>query len=154
MSRPLSRTKGVHIIDPQELTRRQRLERWAQALERLGTAPLRTLRETEHRSRHELQSMRENNSPLTIAFEEPVLRSAGLRDDTFGEAARFFDLSDWDLHHIICYCHYGATARARDVAARVRAVQSRILFDSTTAVRTYLVGIGVLAGAVGLLVAL
>jgi hypothetical protein len=125
MTRPLSNSQGILVIDPQQLTRSQRLERWALALEKLGDAPLQTLKETEHQRYHERMLMREDNSPLTVAFEEPVLRSAGLQDDTFGETRRFFDLSDGDLHNILCYCHFGPTVRASEVAARVRSVQAR-----------------------------
>jgi hypothetical protein len=28
--------------------------------------------------------MQDDNSPLAVAFEEPVLRNAGLQDETFG----------------------------------------------------------------------
>ncbi|TIL63074.1 MAG: hypothetical protein E5Y81_20340, partial [Mesorhizobium sp.] len=59
-------------------------------------------------------------SPITVAYEDPVLRAMGLKDDTYGEAKRFFELSDWQLHNIVCHCHVGATMQARWAAARVR----------------------------------
>ena len=43
MTRPLTSTKNIQILDPQQLTRSQRLERWAMALERLGDCPLQTI---------------------------------------------------------------------------------------------------------------
>ena len=52
------------------------------------------------------------NSPLTVAFEDPVLRSAGLASDQFGEVARFFGLSPWQLHDVVCNCHFGETVAA------------------------------------------
>lgn len=130
MTKPLTNSEAYRVIDPQQLTRDQRLERWAVALERLGDAPLRTLRETEHKHHYKRLLMREDNSPLTVAYDEPILRSAGLQDDTFGEARYFFGLSDWDLHNILCYCHSGATVRASDAASRVRAVRAQR--DSST----------------------
>ena len=42
-----------------------------------------------------------------MAFNDPVLRAAGLRDDSYGEAKRFFELTDRQLHWLVCYCHYG-----------------------------------------------
>jgi hypothetical protein len=115
----------AEVIHPDRLSRIERLERWAAALERRKGAPLRTLHETEFAPRAERLMMRQDNSPLTVAFEDPILRSAGLRDDTFGEAARFFKLSDWELHSILCYCHFGEEVSAGDTAARVRAIQRR-----------------------------
>ncbi len=38
--------------------------------------------------------MRSDHSPVSVAFSDPVLRVAGLSDDTFGEAKRFFELED------------------------------------------------------------
>ena len=40
-----------------------------------------------------------------------------MKNDTYGEAKRFFELTDWQVHDILCYCHYGSTVSA-DMAAR------------------------------------
>jgi hypothetical protein len=50
--------------------------------------------------------MRGDGSPISVAFEDPVLRAAGLENDNYGEAKRFFELTDGQLHEIICYCHF------------------------------------------------
>jgi hypothetical protein len=150
MTRPLTNTENIHVIDPRKLSRSERLERWAMALERLGEARLRTLRETEHQPHDERLRLREDGSPLTVAFEEPVLRSAGLEDDTFGEAARFFNLSDWELHNVLCYCHFGDTISAREVAVRVRAMQQQAASFTRTAAQKYALGIGALTCGIGL----
>ena len=68
--------------------------------------------------------MRHDNSPLTVALEDAIFRAQGLRDDTYGEAKRFFELTDRQLHEIVCHCHVGATIRARWAASRVRAAIS------------------------------
>jgi hypothetical protein len=44
-----------------------------------------------------------------------------MRNDSYGEAKRFFEISDWQLHDILCYCHYGSTMTAETAAKRVRA---------------------------------
>lgn len=150
MTRPLTNTKNIHVIDPEKLSRRERLERWAMALERLGKARLRTLRETEHQTWHDRQKLRADGSPLTVAFEEPVLRSAGLKDDTFGEATRFFNLSDWELHNVLCYCHFGDTVSAREVATRVRTMQQQVASFTRSAGQKYALGIGALTCGIGL----
>ncbi len=65
--------------------------------------------------------MRGAGSAITVAFEDSLLRTEGLKDDTYGEAKRFFELTDWQLHDIVCYCHFGATMSAGTAARRIRA---------------------------------
>jgi hypothetical protein len=108
------------IIRPQKLSRKERLERWALALDKRKGARLSTLRGTEYKPVKERLALRQANSPLTVAFEDPVLQSAGLSSDTFGEIARFFGLSHLQLHEVVCNCHLGETVAAEAVAARVR----------------------------------
>jgi hypothetical protein len=47
-------------------------------------------------------AMRSDSSPISVAFADPVLRAAGLENDSYGEAKRFFKLTDRQLHKIIC----------------------------------------------------
>jgi len=109
---------------PIPITRTERLERWAQALAKLSGSRLNSLLRTEYVAPEALAQVRADNSPLSIAAEDPVLRVAGLKNDTFGEAMRFFDLSEHELHRIVCYCHYGETMSADEAAHRVRAMAS------------------------------
>lgn len=102
------------------MSRTQRLERWAQLLEREPERRLGTLSGTEYATREVRHSMRAGGSPITVAFDDPVFRAAGLADDSYGEARRFFDLSDRHLHNIVCYCHFGETVRGASAARRVR----------------------------------
>lgn len=110
----------ANVIRPHDLSRKKRLERWALVLEKSKGTRLRTLREVEHKPRNERSDMSIANSPLTVAFEDPVLRSAGLASDRFGEVARFFGLSHRRLHELVCHCHFGDTVAAEVVALRVR----------------------------------
>ena len=64
--------------------------------------------------------MRGDGSPISVAFEDPVLRAAGLENDSYGEAKRFFELTDRQLHKVICYCHFGATVNAATAAYHIR----------------------------------
>ena len=56
-----------------------------------------------------LRFARGDDTPLSIAFADPVLRAEGLADDSYGAAKRFFGLSDGQLHYVVCSCHCGAT---------------------------------------------
>jgi hypothetical protein len=109
---------------PIPLTRTERLQRWAAALAKHGPARLNSLLRTEYVAPAALAAVRADNSPLSVAAEDPALRVAGLKNDTFGEAMRFFELSEHELHRIVCYCHYGETMSAEEAAHRVRAMAS------------------------------
>lgn len=138
--------KGVaDVIHPQKLSKKERLERWALALEKRRGVRLRTLRETEYRPAKEQSALRQENSPLTVAFEDPVLRSAGLTNDTFGEVARFFGLSHWQLHEVVCNCHFGESVASEAVAARVRRLSGRSFATFTYG---YAIAAALLAGTV------
>lgn len=105
-------------------SRSQRLERWAQLLEQDPGRRLTALAGTEYAAPDMRATMRSAGSPITVAFEDPVFRAQGLQDDTYGEAKRFFELSDWQLHEVVCHCHVGAYLPSRWAASRVRAAIS------------------------------
>ncbi|NRQ17407.1 hypothetical protein [Ensifer sesbaniae] len=118
----LQRIADVHTNMRRALTRGERLARWVELLERTPDRYLNTLSETEYRPAAIRDGMRSDNSPLTVAFEDSVLRADGLGGDTYGETKRFFELSDLDMHQLVCSCHSGATVRAAVVAECVREV--------------------------------
>src|SRR5690349_9414115 len=105
-----------------EMTHSERLGRWAELLERSPEERLNTLRETEYQLDSVRARMREDGSALSVAFQDQVLRDAGLKDDTYGEAKRFFELTDGQLHEVICYCHLGETVSAATTARHIRSV--------------------------------
>ena len=106
------------------LSRTQRLERWAELLERDPDRKLNTFFETEYESDERRAGLRRDGSPISVAFADAVLRAAGLQDDSYGQARKFFDVSDWELHRVVCYCHYGVAVSARDAARAVRMIAS------------------------------
>jgi hypothetical protein len=104
------------------MSRSERLERWAELLERNPHLRLATLFQTEHQPLSVLSLLRSDGSPISVAFKDPILRAAGLENDTYGEARRFFELTDGELHNVLCYCHFGATVSAATAAHHVRAM--------------------------------
>jgi len=137
----------AEVIRPQKLSRKELLERWALALEKRKGARLCTLRETEYKPVKERSALQQESSPLAVAFEDPVLRSAGLTSDRFGEVACFFGLSHWQLHEVVCNCHFGQTVAAEVVAARVRRLSARSRSFATFATG-YAIAAALLAGTV------
>ena len=104
------------------LSRNDRLERWAGLLEQKPQQLLSTLFEIEYQPSRLRDKMRCDNSPISVASEDPVLRSAGLKNDTFGEARRFFEVSAEQLHEVICYCNFGTTISGATAARTVRSL--------------------------------
>ena len=112
-------------LQAQPLSKRERLELWIEALEREGGRRLRTLFEIEYAPASKRSGMRADDSPLTVAFNNPRLRAEGLTGDTIGDAAAFFGISERELHNIVCFCHSGETMSAETAAARVRIAAMR-----------------------------
>ncbi|PSJ61862.1 hypothetical protein [Kumtagia ephedrae] len=107
------------IGNPAKLSAGERIELWAKALERHG-GPLSALRRLEHLSSDELRAYRGGNTPLTVAFSDPVLRAHGLKGDSLGDAMDFFALSDRDAHWLLCDCHHVGTMTGAGLAKRLR----------------------------------
>src|SRR4051812_27433112 len=108
-------------VEPRSpMSRRERLVRWAELLERDPKRRLRPLHEIEYKGPQARRTVRAENSPLTVAYEDPVLRAEGLRSDMLGDALDFFGLSEDQAHFAFCSCHMGSLFEARVAARRVR----------------------------------
>ena len=70
----------------------------------------------------EIRAYRVENSPLTVAYEDPVLRAQGLNSDRVGDCVQFFEITDGQMHHAFCYCHVGQTLDANQAARRLRSM--------------------------------
>jgi hypothetical protein len=79
----------------------------------------------EYLPQEERQSMRADYSPLTVAYQDPMLRQQGLSGDRISDAMRFFDLSWHEAHHLFCDCHYVGGVTSKMVAERLRTVARR-----------------------------
>lgn len=104
------------------MTRRERLERWAELLERDPRRRLHSLGEIEFHPRDTRHLMRADESPISVAYADPVLRAAGLAGDKLGDAIAFFELSEGDAHRVLCSCLNGRTMEAGLAARRVRGI--------------------------------
>lgn len=130
--RPLSEIGHVADLKPSQvpvLSKRERLDRWAELLEREPDRLLRMLDEIEWKPKAERRIMRADDSALTVAFNDPVLRTAGLLSDRFGDAVNFFQISEHDAHIVLCSCHGGDFMRAEEAARRVRGIRSPSLWS-------------------------
>ncbi|MEJ1160917.1 hypothetical protein [Prosthecomicrobium sp. N25] len=114
----------VPVVEGKLLTRRERLERWADLLEHHDGA-VRPLSRVEFVPADERKTLRGDDTPLAIAFSDPVLRAAGMPSDRYGDGKGFFELSENEAHHILCNCHYAGGMSGPRVAARIRAAANR-----------------------------
>ena len=110
------------VLSRTPMTKRERLERWATLLERAPERQLSSVEEIEYGTTSQQQAKRADNSALSVAFADPLLRAQGLTSDRVGTAADFFELSHWEIHQLVCSCHYGRTMSAGTAAMRVRAM--------------------------------
>jgi hypothetical protein len=117
----LRRVAVVSDVPAPVRTRRERLIRWALVLERQHGGRLAALHGTEHQPAEVRAEIRASNSPISVAFEDPALNSAGLAGDRYGDAKKFFGLTDWQLHEIVCDCHHGPHVSANGAARGVNA---------------------------------
>lgn len=134
------------------MTKRERLERWAMLLESDPDRQLSSVEEIEYGTRSEQQAKRADDSALALAFGDPVLRAQGLTSDRVGAAADFFELSHWEIHQVVCSCHYGRSMSAATAAMRVRAIARRA--QTHTVPRAGLIAAGVSAATVALVIAI
>jgi len=110
----------VHEFKQGFLSRRERLDRWADLLERQPKRRLRSLGEIEFVTEEKRPELRSDNSPLTVAFEDAVLRADGLKSDKLGDAMEYFDLSERSAHRLLCSCMNGWSMEAGSTARKVR----------------------------------
>jgi hypothetical protein len=94
-----------------------------------------TFSDVEVGPEQEREARRADGSPLSVAYADPVLRAASLRGDTIGDAAEFFGLSHAELHHLVCFCHYGRTIAPSIAAAQVRALGRGVEMPALSATR-------------------
>ncbi|MFC6487301.1 hypothetical protein [Nitratireductor sp. GCM10026969] len=109
---------------PSHMSQHERVERWAALLEMHGGF-LNPLMQIEYLSPQERRAYRGTNTPLTVAFSDPVLREQGLKSDGLGDAMDFFGMSDSDAHRLLCDCRYFGRMTGGAVADRLRRYAAR-----------------------------
>ena len=117
------------------MTRGKRLERWAELLEREPNRRFATLHQTEYQPIESRGTMRSVGSPISVAFDDPILRAEGLEDDSYDSAKRFFEITDRQLHEIICSCNYGTSMTGGIAARHVRAAMAMPRLDMIAWIR-------------------
>jgi hypothetical protein len=112
----------IRQVEAPTLSRRDRLQRWADLLNRDPNRRLKALSRVEFYPERERAQLRDENTPISVAAADPVLREAGLHGDTLGDAQTFFELSAAEAHYLLCDCHFIGQMDGKGVAQRIKAV--------------------------------
>lgn len=99
--------------------RQQRLERLAEILDEHDDS-VQLLSRMEYTPVRQRADLREDHSPLWLAFQDAGFREEGLASDRLGDIMSFFKLSDREAHHLLCYCHYSSAVTSKMVAKHAR----------------------------------
>jgi hypothetical protein len=122
----VARVTAIGPAPTRRQLKRQRLRRLASLMERHGGV-VRLFSRIEHLPYRTLRDLQAKDSPLSIAYNDALLREEGLRSDKFGDAVEFFCITKGEAHHLLCDCHYdekepialAVSARARRLASRM-----------------------------------
>ena len=117
----LSQDQLLAMAQPIPMSRDDKLERWASLIER-SSSRIFIFHRLEYRSKDELDRLADPRSAFAMAAGDPVLKEAGLKTGTAGDAMRFFELSKDDVHAFSCDC--GGNISNASMAARIRGLKS------------------------------
>lgn len=113
---------NVEAVSPaaaQQMSKHERLRRWAADLELRGAQPLALVDDAPNGA---WCSARADGSPLSVAFDDWAFQAEGLQGDRVEDALTFFGMSEDEMRRIVGALDHGQTIPAAVVAARVRAL--------------------------------
>lgn len=113
---------SANVVEAAPMTRREKIDRWAQALEALGRTPVKLVLGIEYLPEGARDQLRGEQTPFSVAFADPRLRGAGLSGDSYGVIRDFFELNNIDMHRMFCGCHLGERMAADRMAKRIRRI--------------------------------
>ena len=100
------------------MSRTERIQRWVDLLE--GARPAAQCDpEIEYMLPADRAGARADDSPLSVAFADPVFRTEGLAGDTIGDTMKFFELTENEAHHAFCSCLGGYRMESKVFARRL-----------------------------------
>ena len=112
--------RSTALVATRRMSRRQRLERWTDALELQRARCLRTIDDSGFWLR--ARARRADDSPLAVAFDDWALRAEGLDGDTMAHAIEFFGLSAGQMRRLVGASRHGSSVPAAAVATGLRTI--------------------------------
>ena len=105
------------------VTKRQRLQRFANVIRSGPPVPLHLFINLEYRDAGEWDYLAHPSSAFALAAKDSLLQDAGLTGDSVGDAHRFFDLSREELADFSCVC--GGSINNNEMANRIERIAAR-----------------------------
>jgi len=108
-------------------SKREKLQHWASILKPMNYYNSMPSME-QHLNRYGpdgVDALRENNTILSAAADDPMFKKMGLTSDTCGEVRKFFHMTTHELHHVVCYCHHGERMEGIHAQERLRVMADR-----------------------------
>ena len=121
MDKPL--TSGELSLPTPPVTKRQRLQRFADVIRSGPPCPLHLFINLEYRDAGEWKYLSHPASPFALAAHDDLLYAAGLRSGGVGDAQRFFKLSREELTEFSCVC--GGLINSNEMAERIERIAAR-----------------------------
>jgi hypothetical protein len=113
----------VALLTRPVMTRREKLLRFAEIVRSHRDRPFGLYHNLEGYHPEQLNSMGLGGSAFAAAAADPILRDAGADLHTVGDAQRFFELSQHELHEFSCDC--GGAIDGNDMANRIESIAAR-----------------------------
>ena len=105
------------------MTKGDKLRRLAQLVRAYTCQDIYIFHRLEYYTPFDRAGLHHPHSAFSIAAADPTLQEAGLQNGTVGEAQRFFELSNEDLHEFSCNC--GGHISTAAMADRIEAIAAR-----------------------------
>ena len=110
----------VALLAKPVMTRREKLLRFAAIVRSNRDRPFYLYHNLEGYNPEQLNSIGLGESAFAAAAADPILRDAGLTGNSVGDAQRFFELSQHELHEFSCNC--GGEITNDDMANRIERI--------------------------------
>ena len=120
MNKPLT---SIELVAIPPVTKRQRLQRFADVIRIGPPRPLYLFINLEYRDPGEWKYLSHPGSPFALAAQDNILYAAGLRSGSVGDAQRFFELSREELAEFYCVC--GGRTTNDEMADRIERIAAR-----------------------------
>lgn len=153
MNQALSKEQLAELSVPAPvvtMSRAAKIERWARLVEKTDYN-FYIFHRLEYMSEGERDAQCHPGSAFAVAANDPVLKDAGLAGPTIGDAKKFFEISDQQLHAFSCDCsghisnnNMAARIRGLDAGAGTRRIVASLMMAFMVGGLTSLATIGLL----------
>lgn len=118
----VSQLSGVATVTPVRMSRRDKLNRLADLVERFG-GDVFIFHQLEYMNEAQMAGTHHPMSAFSIAAADPMLSAEGLKGGSVLDAKQFFELSAAEMHEFSCDC--GGAIDNQNMVSRIRGIADR-----------------------------